>query len=162
MARWLWISAVIIALDQLTKHLSSTLLELNEPVPVMPFLNLTLVHNTGAAFSFLSQAGGWQRWFFAGLAVVISAVLVIWLLRTPRGERWTPIALTLIIGGALGNLVDRLLFGYVVDFIDVYYVRWHYPAFNVADAAIFVGAAMLVIDAFFFKRDAEQEGQRER
>ena len=133
MSRWLWISGLVIALDQFTKYLVDTLLVYGESVPVLPLVNLTLVHNTGAAFSFLSQAGGWQRWFFAGLAIIISAVLLVWLLRTPRDARWLPIALALLIGDALGNLVDRLLFGYVVDFVDLYYARWHWPAFNVAD-----------------------------
>lgn len=155
-ARWLWLSALVIALDQLTKYLAGSLLEFGDPVPITSWLNLTLTHNPGAAFSFLSQAGGWQRWLFAGLAALISTILVVWLLRLPRGSRWVPAALSLIVGGALGNLWDRLLYGYVVDFIDVHYAGWHWPAFNVADSAIVVGAVMLVIDAFFLQRPAAQ------
>ncbi|MGE0080889.1 MAG: signal peptidase II [Thiohalomonadaceae bacterium] len=146
--RWLWLSALVVVIDQITKALASNLLNLHEGVPVLPGLNLTLMHNTGAAFSFLSDEGGWQRWFFAVIAVVISALLVLWLRRLPPAERWLHIAIALVIGGALGNLWDRLMLGYVVDFIDVYAGRWHWPAFNVADSAITVGAAMLLLDAF--------------
>jgi signal peptidase II len=156
MARWLLLSVLVVALDQLTKYLAETGLEFGEPLPVIPFLNLTLAYNTGAAFSFLSEAGGWQRWAFAGVAVGVSALLALWLLHLPRGSRWMPSALTLVIGGALGNLWDRLAYGHVVDFIDVYYARWHWPAFNLADSAITVGAIMLVIDAFFMTRHPTQ------
>jgi signal peptidase II len=158
MARWFLLSLLVVSLDRLTKYLAEHWLELGEPLPVTPFLNLTLVSNRGAAFSFMSEAGGWQRWAFAGLAVVVSAVLAFWLLRLPRGSRWLPAALSLVIGGALGNLWDRLAYGYVVDFIDVYYERWHWPAFNVADSAISVGAIMLVIDVFFMQRSPTRAG----
>lgn len=143
--RWLWLSVAVIGLDQLTKQIASGMLELHQPVPVMPFLNLTLTHNTGAAFSFLSDAGGWQRWFFSGLTLVVAVIIVVWLTRLKPGQRWLAGALALVLGGALGNLWDRLLIGAVVDFIDVYYQSWHWPAFNVADSAICVGAVMLVV-----------------
>jgi signal peptidase II len=145
--RWLWLSAAVIALDQLTKWLASALLVLHDPLPVVPFFNLTLTHNPGAAFSFLSQAGGWQRWFFAAVALGVSVAIVLWMRRVPRGEGWVSGALALVLGGAAGNLIDRLLLGYVVDFVDLYYGTWHWPAFNVADSAITVGVAVLLIDA---------------
>ena len=147
MFKWLWISVVVIVLDQFTKLWASSALNYGEPVPVMPLFNLTLMHNTGAAFSFLSQAGGWQRWFFAAVAVVISTVLLIWLKRLKSGQVWLAVALTLVLGGALGNVIDRLYLGYVIDFLDFYYQQHHWPAFNVADMAISVGAVMLVIDS---------------
>jgi len=143
--RWLWLSAAVIGLDQLSKAMASRILDLHQPVPVMPFLNLTLTHNTGAAFSFLSDAGGWQRWFFTGLTIVVAIIIVVWLTRLKAGLRWLAAALSLVLGGALGNLWDRLVIGAVVDFIDVYYGTWHWPAFNVADSAICVGAVMLVV-----------------
>jgi signal peptidase II len=146
--RWLWLSAAVVGVDQLSKAMATRMLELHQPVPVMPFLNLTLTHNTGAAFSFLSDAGGWQRWFFVGLTLVVAVVIVVWLTRLKPGLHWLAAALSLILGGALGNLWDRLAMGAVVDFIDVYYGSWHWPAFNVADSAICVGAVMLVVSTF--------------
>ena len=151
--KWLPLSLLVVFLDQGTKLLATHYLELNQPVPLLPVLNFTLMHNTGAAFSMLSQAGGWQRWFFIFLAVVISAVIVIWLANLPKHKRWMSCALVLILGGAIGNLIDRVLLSYVVDFIDVYYQGWHWPAFNVADSAISVGAVMLVIDTIWFNED---------
>lgn len=151
MLKWLWLSVAVIVLDQLSKYLATDLLNYAEPVAVIPFFNLTLLHNTGAAFSFLSEAGGWQRWFFAIMAIGVSVGISIWLSRLDSKQRWLAIALALIVGGALGNLWDRLYFGYVVDFIDVYYQSYHWPAFNIADSAIFVGAGMLLIDGFFGK-----------
>jgi signal peptidase II len=112
----------------------------------MPLFNLTLVYNRGAAFSFLSQAGGWQRWFFAVLALVVSVGLVIWLRKLKRHEFYSAIGLTLILGGAIGNLIDRVRLGYVIDFLDVYYQQWHWPAFNIADSAITVGVMFLLLD----------------
>jgi signal peptidase II len=145
---WLWlgISGVVIWLDWQSKQLASASLELYRPQEIFSWLNITLAHNYGAAFSFLSDAGGWQRWFFIGLTAVVSLVLLIWLLRLPRCEWRTGLSLGLIIGGALGNLVDRVQLGYVVDFIDVYYRGWHFPAFNVADSAITAGVALLLLD----------------
>ena len=143
---WLWLSLLVIVLDQLTKQLALDTLSLHDAVPVIDgLLNWTLTYNYGAAFSFLSDASGWQRWFFSALAVLISGVLAAWLWRLPRHDWRQALPFALIIGGALGNLVDRLRFGYVVDFIDVYQGGWHFPAFNIADSAISVGAVLLIL-----------------
>jgi signal peptidase II len=145
MSRWIWLSLGVIALDQLTKYLAMAGLALHDPVPLTPFLNLTLTYNVGAAFSFLNQAGGWQRWLFIGLAVAVSVGILFWLRRLSTRASWTAVGLALVLGGAVGNLIDRLYLGHVVDFIDLYYGRWHWPAFNVADAAITVGALIVII-----------------
>jgi len=143
---WLIVSAIVIALDQLTKHIVLAILQPYTPVPVIPgLLNWTLAFNTGAAFSFLHDAGGWQRWLFSVLAVGVCAVLVVWLKRLPRTDWRTALPLALVIGGALGNLIDRLRFGRVTDFIEVYHQQWSWPAFNVADSAISVGAVLLIV-----------------
>ncbi|MEN8168652.1 MAG: signal peptidase II [Pseudomonadota bacterium] len=147
MLKWTWLSVLVIALDQLTKGMATASLNYAEPVAVLPLFNLTLVHNTGAAFSFLSQAGGWQRWFFAAIALVVSVGIVFWLKNLDRDKLWEALALALILGGAIGNVWDRILLGYVVDFLDFYYGSWHWPAFNVADIAISVGAVILIIDS---------------
>ena len=147
--RWYLLAGVIILLDQYTKGLASANLDYGRPVAVFSWFNLTLQHNTGAAFSFLNDAGGWQRYFFSAVAIIISAVLVVWLYRMPRSQRVLALALGLILGGALGNLWDRLALGYVVDFISVHYGGWYFPAFNIADSAISVGAAVMLIDSFF-------------
>ena len=147
MLKWTWLSLLVIVLDQITKQLSTAYLNYAEPVAVMPLFNLTLVHNTGAAFSFLAQAGGWQRWFFALIAVAVSTGILYWLRKLEPEKRWEAVGLSLVLGGAVGNLIDRVLYGYVVDFLDFYYGTAHYPAFNVADIAISAGAAVLIIDA---------------
>ncbi|WP_203301792.1 signal peptidase II [Marinobacter sediminum] len=146
--KWLWLAVLVIVLDLGTKALATAMLTYGDPVPVVPMFNLTLLHNTGAAFSFLAQAAGWQRWFFVGLALVVSCVLVIWLRKLQQHETWTAIAIVLILGGALGNVYDRVVHGYVVDFLHFYWQDWHFPAFNLADTAITVGAAMMIIDTF--------------
>ncbi len=148
MYKWFGISALIIVLDQITKYVASHMLIMHEPVAILPFFNFTLMHNTGAAFSFLADQGGWQRWFFAVLALGVSIVLAVWLTRLKAHETWLALALSLVLGGAAGNLIDRVYYGYVIDFIDVYYGASHWPAFNIADSAITVGAVMLVIDTF--------------
>jgi signal peptidase II len=148
MARWLSLSLLVVVLDQATKWLAEALLEPFRPVALMPLLNLTLMYNEGAAFSFLANAGGWQRWLFAGFALVMTLALTLWLLRLDRGERATAAALSLIIGGAIGNLIDRVQTGRVVDFIDFYVANWHWPAFNVADSAITVGILLLLVMSF--------------
>ena len=142
---WLLGALLVIALDQGTKQLAVAMLDLHVPVPVLPFLDFTLIHNPGAAFSLLSSAGGWQRWLFAGLSVIISVFIIHWLRGIPRGRFLLPLALTLVLGGALGNLWDRLVLGAVVDFIDLHYRGWHWPTFNVADSAISVGAFLLFV-----------------
>jgi len=143
--RWLWLSALVVALDQGTKWMAEAALDPYLPVPLVPSFNLTLMYNEGAAFSFLAGAGGWQRWFFAGLGTLITIALGVWLHRLKATERVTAIGIGLVIGGAVGNLIDRILTGRVVDFIDVYYAGWHWPAFNLADSAISVGVALLLI-----------------
>ncbi len=147
-AAWLWLSLGVIALDQATKFLATRFLELYERVVVLPVLDFTLLHNTGAAFSLLAGASGWQRWFFIGLALTVSAVLMVWIWRTPRGEKLLPLALSLILGGALGNVIDRIVHGYVVDFIHAHWGAAYFPAFNIADSAITIGAGLLILDAF--------------
>jgi signal peptidase II len=144
---WLAFSAVVVVLDQLSKQWVSQSLAFGEMVPVMPSFNLVLAHNAGAAFSFLAGAGGWQRIFFSVIAV-IAAVVIIHLLRKHHGEKVFSLALALILGGALGNLIDRILLGHVVDFLDFYVKSYHWPAFNVADMAITGGAGLLIWDSF--------------
>jgi signal peptidase II len=149
MNKWLGISAVVILLDQLTKQLAEARLTYAEPVAVLPSFNLTLLYNPGAAFSFLSDAGGWQRWFFVAVSLLASVALLFWL-RKLKPEQWPmAVALSLVLGGAIGNLIDRLWLGHVVDFIQVYYRDFYWPAFNIADSAITVGAVLLVWDALF-------------
>lgn len=148
MLKWLWLSVIVIVLDRVSKYWASTSLDLHDPLNVLPFFNLTLMHNQGAAFSFLSQAGGWQRWFFTVIALVVTAVIVQWIRRLSPAETRMAAALSLVAGGALGNVWDRIQLGYVVDFIDVYYKTWHWPAFNIADSAITVGAVMLIVEGF--------------
>lgn len=152
MLKWLWLSLAVVVLDQATKLWAGAALMPARPVEVLPFLNLTLMHNTGAAFSFLSDAAGWQRWFFILVAVVVTAVLVLWLRRLGPRERWLAGALALVIGGAVGNLWDRLVYGHVVDFIDLHAAGWHWPAFNIADSAITVGVVVILLDGFLSGR----------
>ena len=159
--KWLWLSVLVLGLDQWTKRLATDSLEMYEKVPVTPFFNITLAHNTGAAFSFLSDAGGWQRWFFIVLAIGVSVVLIVWLARLAARETWNAISLTLILGGAIGNVWDRIQFGYVVDFIQVYYEQWYWPAFNIADSAICVGAVMLIIDSFRGQKDDQKDAAKD-
>jgi signal peptidase II len=128
-------------------------------MPVMPFLNITYVHNTGAAFSFLSSAGGWQRWFFVVIAVVAVVILTVWLKRLEPDEGWLALSLSLILGGAIGNLYDRIAYGYVIDFLDTYYQQWHWPVFNIADSAISVGVVILLLDTFFNEKKETSDAQ---
>lgn len=139
---------IAVALDQATKLTIVATMRLYESIPVISFFNLTYVHNEGAAFSFLSDAGGWQRWFFAGLATIISIIIAIWLARLKKHEILLAMSLALILGGAIGNLIDRLAYGYVIDFLDFYYKTWHFPAFNVADSAITIGVGLMLLESF--------------
>lgn len=157
MLKWMWLSLLAVVLDQASKLAVSHSMELYQSIAILPYFNLTYVHNTGAAFSFLSDAGGWQRWFFAGLAVVISTVLGVWLARLKKSEILLAVSLSLVLGGAIGNLIDRLVYGYVIDFLDVYYKSWHWPAFNVADSAITLGVALMLLESFGFGRPMENE-----
>ena len=147
--QWWWLSALVIVLDQTTKYLAETLLVMHQPVPVLPSFNFMLTYNTGAAFSFLAGAGGWQRWLFLGLGSLVSIGLMVWLRRLKPGEKWLATALALILGGAIGNLIDRAWLGKVIDFIQLYYDRWYWPAFNIADSAITLGAALLVLESLW-------------
>lgn len=149
MLKWLWLSVVVIVLDQITKVAAEAMLVYREPIAVLPFFNLLLSYNPGAAFSFLSDAGGWQRWFFVLLASIVSVIVSIWMHRLPATQRWTAAALALVVGGALGNVIDRLVYGHVIDFLDFYVGQWHWPTFNIADSAITVGVAVLIIDGLF-------------
>lgn len=144
--RWLVLSLLVIGLDQWTKALATQHLELYQSVPLLPVFNLTLMHNTGAAFSFLMEAGGWQRWLFAGFALVASVIILVVINRIPSNRLWSLSGLCLILGGALANLWDRIYLGYVIDFLDFYWKSYHWPAFNVADSAIVVGVILLLID----------------
>jgi signal peptidase II len=138
----------IIVLDQLTKYLCNTMLQYNQPLQVFPGFDLLLVYNTGAAFSFLSDVGGWQRWILAGISLLVSLGISVWLWRLPRQQVVLGFALTLVLGGALGNLYDRVVLGHVIDFISVYVGDWRFATFNIADSAISIGAALLALDVF--------------
>ena len=142
---WLGIAALIIIADQITKTLIIGSFQHGDSVTITSFFNLVRVHNSGAAFSFLAGASGWQRWFFIGLGLA-AAGFIVWMLRGHGGQRLFSAALALILGGALGNVIDRMLHGYVVDFIQVHHSGWYFPSFNVADSAISVGAACLILD----------------
>lgn len=150
---WLWLSAAVIVSDQITKQLVVNNFDLYERVVLAPMLNLTRMHNTGAAFSILADMA---PMFFVALAVAVSVGILIWLRRNPQGERLTAVSLCLILGGALGNAIDRATRGYVIDFIDLHAAGWHWPAFNVADCAISVGAVLIVVD-MLIRRDADEQ-----
>lgn len=153
----LWITVLVLVLDQVSKAYFEGTLSLYQQIVVIPDLfSWTLAYNTGAAFSFLADSSGWQRWLFALIAVVVSAVLLVWLRRLKPSDTWLAIALALVLGGALGNLYDRIVLGHVIDFILVHWQnRWYFPAFNLADSAITVGAIMLALDMFKTKKSGE-------
>ena len=151
MLKYLWLTAMVLALDQTSKWLMVSWLSLYETVAIIPYFNLTMAHNTGAAFSLLADAGGWQKWFFIGLASVISVILLIWLKNLKPQAKLEALSISMILGGAIGNVVDRINYGYVIDFLDVYYGAYHWPAFNFADSAICIGVVLLVIDSFIAK-----------
>lgn len=155
---WVWLSVVVFVVDQVTKFWFDNNLQMWERITVIPHvLDWTLAYNTGAAFSFLAGASGWQRWLFTLIAVAVSVVLVVWLKRLKADETWLAVGLALVLGGALGNLVDRVIFGHVVDFILVHWQSsWYFPAFNIADSAITVGAILLALDMFKSKKPEEE------
>jgi signal peptidase II len=146
--KWLGLSLLALILDQASKLVIASSMQLYQSIPITSFFKLTYVRNTGAAFSFLSDAGGWQRWLFAVLAILISIIIAVWLTRLKKQETLLAVALSLILGGAMGNLIDRLAYGYVIDFLDVYYQTWHWPAFNVADSAITLGVMLMLLESF--------------
>lgn len=146
---WLWLSVLVVVLDQASKALAELYLDPMKPVALLPHFNLSLAYNSGAAFSFLRDAGGWQRYFFIVLTVVVIVVLLRWIWRLEPGQRLLAAGLALVLGGAVGNLVDRVATGLVVDFLDFYYGQWHWPAFNVADMGISGGVALLILDTLF-------------
>lgn len=149
---WIWLSVVVFVLDLTTKQVVEYFFNEHESIYILPVFDLTLLYNPGAAFSFLAGEDGWQRWFFTAIAVGVSAMLISWLHKLPRTNKWLAIALALILGGALGNLFDRLAFGHVIDFISLHWDGSKFPAFNIADSAITVGAIMLILDVFLEAR----------
>ncbi|WP_137894377.1 signal peptidase II [Ramlibacter sp. 2FC] len=154
MLPWLALALLLLVADQLTKTLVLGYYQLGDSTVVTPFFNLVRVHNFGAAFSFLASAGGWQRWFFTALGLA-AALFIVWMLRAHAGQKLFSFALACILGGALGNVIDRLMHGYVVDFLDFHWAGWHFPAFNLADSAITVGAVCLVLDELLRVRHSQ-------
>ncbi len=150
---WLALALALAGLDLWTKHLASSELNLYQAQPITSWLNLTLAHNNGAAFSFLANAGDWARWFLSGAAVVVMGIFLVWLKRLPNPARLLPTAISLVMAGALGNLIDRIRLGYVVDFIDVHVAGFHWPAFNLADSAIVLGVFLILIEGFIPRAD---------
>jgi signal peptidase II len=155
--RWLWVSLCVIIIDQASKQIAEAQLTVHQAVNVMPYFDWYLTYNTGAAFSLLADAGGWQRWFFTIIAIVVSGVIVQWIRKLPGDEILTAVSLSLILGGAIGNLIDRILLGHVVDYIQVWLGSFAFPAFNIADAAISVGAVLLILSSFFGAHKEETE-----
>ncbi|MEI8171171.1 MAG: signal peptidase II [Rhodoferax sp.] len=145
MLQWLGLAFILLIADQFTKVLIVGFYQLGDSTHVTNFFNVVRVHNSGAAFSFLAGAGGWQRWFFTAIGVVAAAV-ILWLLKSHAGQKLFAFAMACILGGAIGNVIDRVMYGYVVDFLDFHWHGWHFPAFNIADSAITVGAAFLILD----------------
>ena len=143
---WIFTTVFVFALDRITKILVLQHLQLEQPMNIFPMFNLFFTFNTGAAFSFLNHANGWQGWLFSGIAIAVSIALVIWQFKIDNQHNWLKIALALVLGGTLGNLYDRIIYHYVIDFFDFYFRQWHYPTFNLADSAICIGAIMLIID----------------
>ncbi|EPQ5230037.1 signal peptidase II [Providencia stuartii] len=155
--RWLWLTIVIIVADLGIKQLVLSDLNLYEPHPIMPFFNIMYAQNFGAAFSFLADEGGWQRWFFAGIAIGISIILMVMMYRQSAQKRLSNIAYALIIGGAIGNLSDRLVHGFVIDYLDFYVGNWHWPTFNLADMAICIGAALVIFEGFLPDKSKQEK-----
>jgi|TARA_B100000809_G_scaffold56666_1_gene52636 signal peptidase II len=157
--RWLWLTLLLLVIDQVTKHWVAGTFDYKESLYVLPFFNLFYIHNEGAAFSFLADQGGWQRWFFTAIASVASIVFLVWMAKTPKQQRLLSIAFALILSGAVGNLIDRALFGYVIDFLDFHWAGYHFAAFNIADSAIFIGAALMIFESFTNKEDDKDSGK---
>lgn len=154
--RWLWLALVVLVVDLGSKQWVMSHFQLGESLPLIPFFNLTYAHNSGAAFSFLADKDGWQRWFFAVIALAITAALLVMMYRSSASQKLNNIAYAMIIGGAVGNLTDRLVHGYVIDFVDFYINDWHYPIFNIADAGICIGALLIVLEGFFVSSEKKK------
>lgn len=155
--RWLWLTLLCLVLDQITKQWVVASFSLYESIEVLPIFNITYVHNLGAAFSFLADQDGWQRWFLTAIAAIASIVFLIWLARTPKSQTLLSIAVALMLSGAMGNLIDRALFGYVIDFLDFHWSGNHFPAFNIADSVIFIGAALMILESFIAEPEESSE-----
>ena len=156
--RWLWVMVLVIVADFASKQWIMAHMQLHETRALLPSLNLFYAHNYGAAFSFLADKGGWQRWFFAGIAIAIAIALVVMMYRNRASQRLTNIAYAMIIGGALGNLLDRFWHGFVVDFIDFYVGDWHFATFNIADCGICIGAALVILEGFIASSRLTDQG----
>ena len=154
--RWLWLTLLCLIIDQVSKQWVAGTFDYRETLSVLPFFNLTYVHNPGAAFSFLADQGGWQRWFFTAIAAIASIVFLVWMAKTPKQQRLLSISFALILSGAVGNLIDRVLFGYVIDFLDFHWAGFHFAAFNIADSVIFIGAALMIFESFTNKEDNQE------
>jgi len=146
MMKWYWLSVLVVALDQVSKLIADSQLVFHRAMMVFPGFNFTLMYNEGAAFNFLSNAGGWQRWFFTALSLSVGVVLAVWIKRLGDDKQLLAAGLAFILGGAIGNVIDRIIYGHVIDFIDVYYQNHHFPAFNLADSAINLGVVLLILD----------------
>ena len=160
----MWLTLIFLIIDQVTKHWVAGTFDYKETLYVFPFFNLFYIHNEGAAFSFLADQGGWQRWFFTAIASIASIVFLVWMAKTPKQQRLLSIAFALILSGAVGNLIDRALFGYVIDFLDFHWAGYHFAAFNIADSVIFIGAALMILESFTNKeanQDTAQESNKE-
>ena len=153
MLPWLSLALILVITDQLTKMLILSYYSLGDATYVTSFFNIVRVHNSGAAFSFLASASGWQRWFFTVVGLA-AALFIVWMLKSHPGQRLFSFALACILGGAVGNVIDRMLHGYVLDFLDFHYASWHFPAFNIADSAISIGAVCLILDELLRVRRA--------
>jgi len=160
--KWLWLTLLFLILDQVTKHWVAGSMDLYQSINVLPFFNITYVHNLGAAFSFLADQGGWQRWFFTAIAFIASIVFTVWLAKTPKNQQLLAVALAFMLSGALGNLIDRFFLGYVIDFLDFYVGSSHWPAFNVADSVIFIGAALMIIDSFVQDKKSKETNEKNK
>lgn len=145
---FLWLTIIFLIIDQITKQWVAQTFSYRETFEILPFFNLTYVHNPGAAFSFLADQPGWQRWFLTAVAIIACVVFTVWMKRTPKQNKVLGVGLALLLSGAMGNLIDRVLFGYVIDFLDFYIVNYRWPAFNIADSVIFVGAGLMILDSF--------------
>lgn len=161
MLKWLWISGLVVMLDQASKQLVDNTMKLYESIAVIPMFNIRLAYNEGAAFSFLSDEGGWQRWFFTTMSIVISIAIIAWLKRLPKSNKLEAVSLSLILGGAIGNLIDRAIYGHVIDFLDVYYQTYHWPTFNIADSAISCGIILFIASSFLTEKQQQQANAHE-